>query len=32
MKVFLNAIEGFVGDFIFGSGFQWPKWAKKKTS
>jgi hypothetical protein len=29
MKVFLNAIEGFVGDFIFGSGFQWAKWAKE---
>jgi len=25
----LNAIEGFVGDFIFGSGLQWAKWAKK---
>jgi len=29
MKVFLNAIEGFVGGFIFGSDFQWAKWAKK---
>jgi hypothetical protein len=30
MKVFLNAIEGFIGDFIFGSGLRWPKWAKKE--
>jgi hypothetical protein len=29
MKVFLNVIEGFVGDFIFSSGLQWPKWARK---
>jgi hypothetical protein len=35
MKVFLNDIESFVGDFIFvifkafGRGFQFPKWAMK---
>lgn len=35
MKVFLNDIKSFVGDFIFainkafGRGFQFPKWAKK---
>jgi hypothetical protein len=39
MRVFLNDIESFVGDFFFviykafglgfGRGFQFPKWAKK---
>jgi len=35
MKVFLNDIEGFGGDFTFviykafGKGLKYPKWAKK---
>jgi hypothetical protein len=29
-KLFLNAIEGFVGEFVFSSGFQWLKCAKKR--